>query len=74
MNASLWSIWSTAQLGLAGLKTGEWALLIVLGAALLLYSALRERYALVWAAGWAMLLSSCLAGAHGAALRIPLRY
>jgi hypothetical protein len=55
MNASLWSIWSTAQLGLAGLKTGEWALLIVLGAALLLYSALRERYALVWAAGWAML-------------------
>jgi two-component system NtrC family sensor kinase len=74
MNASLWSIWSTAQLALAGLKTGEWALLIVLGAALLVFSALRERYVLIWAAGWAMLLSSCLAGAHGAAMRIPLRY
>jgi two-component system NtrC family sensor kinase len=74
MNASLGIIWSTAQLALASLKAGEWALLLVLGAALLLYSALRERYVLVWSAGWAMLLASSLAGVHGAVLGIPLRY
>ena len=36
MNASLWSIWNTtAQPALAGLKAGEWALLIMLAASLL---------------------------------------
>ncbi len=74
MNASLWSIWNTAQVALAGLTAGEWALLIVLGAALLMFSALRERYLLVWTAGWAMLLASGLAGEHGARLRMLLRY
>ncbi len=74
MNASLWSIWSTAQPALARLKAEEWALLIVLGASLLVLSALRERYLLIWTAGWAMLVSSRLVGAHGAALRIPQRY
>src|ERR1700721_1270440 len=74
MNASLWSIWNTAQVALAGLTAGEWALLIVLGAALLMFSALRERYLLFWTAGWAMLLASGLAGEHGARLRMPLRY
>ena len=72
MNASLWSIWNTtAQPALAGLKAGEWALLLVLGASLLVLSALRERYLLVWTAGWALLVTSRLAGVHGAAMRIP---
>ena len=73
MNASLWSFWSTAQPALAGLKAGDWALLIMLGASLLVLSALREKYLLVWTAGWALLVSSRLALLHGAALRIPAR-
>jgi hypothetical protein len=74
MNASLWSIWNTAQPALARLKPGEWALLIMLGASLLVLSALREKYLLVWTAGWTLLVSSRLAAVHGAALRIPFRY
>src|SRR5258708_37313359 len=74
MDASLWSIWNTAQPALAGLKAGEWALLIMLGASLLVLSALRERYLLIWTAGWALLVTSLLAGAHGAAMRIPVHY
>jgi PAS domain S-box-containing protein len=74
MNASLWSILNTAQTALAGLKVGEWALLIMLGASLLVLSALRERYLLIWTTGWALLLTSHLAGAHGGGMRIPLRY
>ena len=74
MNASLWSIWNTAQPALTGLKAGEWALLIVLAASLLVLSALRERYLLIWTAGWTMLVSSRLAGVHGAAMRIAERY
>ena len=73
MNASLWSFWTTAQPALAGLKAGDWALLIMLGASLLVLSALREKYLLVWTAGWALLVSSRLALVHGAALRIPAR-
>src|SRR5580658_6710830 len=73
MNASLWSFWTTAQPALAGLKAGDWALLIMLGASLLVLSALRENYLLVWTAGWALLVSSRLALVHGAALRIPAR-
>src|SRR5882757_2175614 len=73
MNASLWSIWNTAQPALAGLKAGEWALLLVLGASLVVLSALRERYLLVWTVGWALLVSSRLTGMHGAAMRIPER-
>jgi len=75
MNASLWSFWnSTAQPALAGLKAGEWAVLLVLGASLLVLSALRERYLLVWTAGWALLAGSRLAGVHGAGMGIPERY
>ena len=74
MDASLWSIWNTAQPALAGLKAGEWALLIMLGASLLVLSALRERYLLIWTAGWALLVTSRLAGAHGVGMRIPLHY
>ncbi len=47
MNVSLWSIWNTAQPALTGLKAGEWALLLVLAASLVVVSALRERYFLV---------------------------
>jgi len=54
MDISLWSIWNTAQPALAGLKAGEWALLIMLGASLLVLSALRERYLLIWTAGWTL--------------------
>ena len=75
MNASLWSFWnSTAQPALAGLKAGEWAVLLALAASLLVLSALRERYLLIWTAGWALLAGSRLAGLHGAAMRIPERY
>ena len=74
MNASLWSILNTAQTALAGLKAGEWALLIMLGASLLVLSALRERYLLIWTAGWALLVTSHLAGAHEVGMRIPVRY
>src|SRR5580700_2516913 len=74
MISSLWSIWNTAQPALAGLKAGEWALLLVLAASLVVLSALRERYLLIWTAGWTLLVSSRMAGLHGAALRIPARY
>src|ERR1700689_1882398 len=74
MNESLWSFWNTAQPALAGLKAGEWAVLLVLGASLLVLSALRERYLLVWTAGWALLAGSRLAGVHGAGMGIPERY
>src|SRR5258706_14027177 len=74
MNASLWSIWNTtAQPALAGLKAGEWALLLVLGASLVVLSALRERCLLVWTVGWALLVTSRLAGIHGATMGIPER-
>ncbi|MCU1300170.1 MAG: multi-sensor hybrid histidine kinase [Candidatus Sulfotelmatobacter sp.] len=73
MNASLWSIWNTAQPALAGLKAGDWALLIMFGATLLVLSVLRERYLLTWTAGWMLLVTSRLA-AHQAIMRIPVRY
>src|ERR1700678_2681291 len=75
MNPSLWSIWgTTVQPALAGLKAGEWALLLILAASLVVLSALRERYLLIWTAGWTLLVSSRMAGMHGAAMRIPARY
>jgi PAS domain S-box-containing protein len=74
MNGSLSSIWDTAQPVLAGLKAGEWALLIVLAASLLVLSALRERYLLIWTTGWAMMVSSRMASVHGPAIRLSPRY
>ena len=74
MNASLWSIWTTAQPALAALKAGEWALLILLGASLLVLSALRERYLLTWTGGLALLLASRLVAEHGGAMQLPLHY
>ena len=74
MNAPLSSVWNIAHPALAGLKAGDWALLLVLGASLLALLALRSRYFLVWTAGWAFLTASNVVAAHGAAMRIPLRY
>jgi PAS domain S-box-containing protein len=74
MTAALWSIWNTAQPALAGLKAGEWAPLLALAAFLVVWSALRERYLLVWTAGWAVLVTSRLAGAHGAAMGMQERF
>src|ERR1700730_4903988 len=74
MSASLWSIWNTAQPALAALKAGEWALLLVLGASLVVLSALRERCLLVWTVGWTLLVTSRLVGIHGATIGIPERY
>jgi PAS domain S-box-containing protein len=74
MNVSLWSLWNTAQPALAGLKAGEWALLLMLGASLVVLCALRERYLLVWTAGWALLVSSRMAAAYGAAMGIPEKF
>ena len=74
MNEFLWSLWNTAQPALAGLKGGEWAVLFVLAASLLVLSALRERYLLIWTAGWFLLSGSRLAGLHGAGVGIPERY
>ncbi len=74
MNASLGSIWNSAQPILANLRIGDWALLILFGATLLVVSSLRERYLLIWTAGWAMLLTSRIVGGYWAALWIPSRY
>ncbi|HVI10642.1 MAG TPA: GAF domain-containing protein [Candidatus Binatia bacterium] len=74
MNAFLWSIWNAAEPVLAGLKAGDWVLLVVLTASLLVLMALRERYFFVWACGWAFLTGSRVAEWHGAALHVPLRY
>jgi PAS domain S-box-containing protein len=74
MNVSLSSIWNSAQPVLAGLKAGEWALLIVLGATLLVLSALRQRYFAIWTAGWVLLVTSRFVSTHGAAMNIPPRF
>ena len=59
---------------LAGLKPGEWALLIMFGATLLVLCTLPRRYFAIWTAGWAILVSSRFVGAHGLAMRIPQRF
>lgn len=75
MTASLWSIWSTvAQPAVARLKPGEWALLAIFAASLLILSVFRERYLAIWTAAWALLASSRLVGLHRAGLQIPQRY
>jgi PAS domain S-box-containing protein len=75
MTAFFWSLWSTAaRPALAGLKPGEWALLILLGITLLVLCAFRERYLLLWTAGWALLVGSRLVAIQGAAMSMPERY
>jgi PAS domain S-box-containing protein len=71
MSASLWSIWnSAARLGLARPTAAELALLILLGASLLVLRAFREPYLKVWVLGWAAFVVSRLAE-HCFASKIP---
>src|SRR3977135_4534394 len=75
MSSALWSIWSVAtQLGLSRLTVGECALLIVLGALLLVLRSFRERYLMIWVAGWTALLASRVIAAHGSGMLVPQRY
>ncbi|MGA8761627.1 MAG: ATP-binding protein, partial [Candidatus Sulfotelmatobacter sp.] len=75
MSPSVWSIWSTtAQPLLSALRAEEWALLILLGASEVVLWAFRERYFLVWTAGWTALVGSRLVVSHGAGMHIPGRY
>jgi len=71
MNAFLWSIGSTAaKLGIAKPAAADLALLILLGASLLVMRAFRETYLKIWVAGWAVLVASRLIE-HTFAPRIP---
>ena len=75
MTASVWSIWNTvAQPAIARLQPGEWALLIVFVASLLVLSVFRERYLAIWTAGWTLLVGSRLMETQGQALHCPQTY
>src|SRR4030081_524444 len=75
MSSALWSIWSVAtQLGLSKLTAGGCALVVVLGALLLVLRSFRERYLMIWIAGWTALLASRLIAEHGSSVLIPQRY
>jgi PAS domain S-box-containing protein len=74
MTASLWSIWNTVALpAIARLKPGDWALLIVLATSLLVLSAFRERYLVIWTAAWTLLLGSRFVQIYGVRTQIPAR-
>src|ERR1700685_4211440 len=74
MTASLWSIWNTVALpDIARLKPGEWALLIVLAALLLVLVGFRERYLAIWTAAWTLLLGSHFMQMYGTRMQIPAR-
>jgi len=71
MSASYRSIWTmAAELGIARPSAAELALLILLGASLLVLLAFRERYLKVWIVGWAAFAASRLAE-HTLAARLP---
>src|SRR5258708_26572745 len=75
MSSVLWSIWSVAtQLGLSRMTEGECGWLIVLGALFLVLRSFRERYLMIWVAGWIAFLASRLIAAHGTRMLIPERY
>jgi len=59
-----------AELGIARPSAAELALLILLGASLLVLLAFRERYLKVWIVGWAAFAASRLAE-HTLAARLP---
>src|SRR5262249_25416593 len=62
MSASLASIWNmAAQLGIVRPDAAEFAILILLGASLLVLLAFRENYLKIWIVGWAALAASRLA-------------
>jgi PAS domain S-box-containing protein len=71
MSASYSSIWKMAeQWGIAKPTAIELALLILLGASLLVLVAFRENYLKVWIVGWAALVASRLAE-HSLAAKFP---
>ncbi len=71
MSASFWSIWNTAaELGIARPTTAELALLILLGASLLVLLAFRETYLKIWIIGWTAFVASRLAE-HSFATKFP---
>jgi len=75
MSSSLASIWNTtAQPLVSGLKAGDWALLVLLAALVVVLWAFRERYFVVWTAGWVAFAASRLVAGHSASLHIPDRY
>jgi len=73
-NASLESVWSAVQPALVALQAGDWTLIIMLAALLVVYATLRERCLLSWTTGWVWLIAARVAGVHGIAMRIPPRY
>ncbi len=71
MSTTLWSIWNTvAGLGLRKPSATELALLVLLGASLLILRSFRENYLKLWIVGWAALTASRLAE-HSLLTRIP---
>ncbi len=71
MSASYRSILNmAAELGIARLTTAEFALLLLLGASLLVLLAFRENYLKVWIVGWTAFVLSRLAE-HSLATRFP---
>jgi PAS domain S-box-containing protein len=74
MSASYQSIWSTAvEIGTVQPNVAEFALLLLLGASLLVLLAFRERYLKVWVVGWAALVVSRL-GEHALAAKLPASF
>ncbi len=71
MSASFSSIWNAAAgLGIAKPTPAEFALVLLLGASLLVLLAFRENYLKIWILGWAALAGSRLAE-HSLAGKIP---
>jgi two-component system NtrC family sensor kinase len=69
--SSYQSIWNqAAELGIARPTAAEVALLLLLGASLLVLIAFRERWLKIWLAGWAALAASRLAE-HALAAKFP---
>ena len=71
MNASLWSMWNSAErLGIVRPSAAEWSLLILLGASVLALRALRESYLKIWVLGWIALVA-CRLAEHCLAAKMP---
>jgi PAS domain S-box-containing protein len=74
MTDTLWTIWKLAQPVISVLRPAEWALIAIFAASVVALSTFRERYLVVWTAGWTLLIVSRLAEVHGEAWQIPARY
>ena len=67
MNDPFWTMWSAVEYGVSILRPGEWALLCVFAASVLVLAAFRERFCFFWTIGWAFLLLASFVEAHGPA-------